>query len=182
MKSRLTLMFLVFSFLAGCGNDAKKEYLMQIDQLESQLDSLHKVIFNSESDRNAEIIASVKKTLQTIKEGYHSDTIEFDLAKKLDSYKEIETALSTNSGNLAKTKQAVLETQKSLGDLKHDIDNGVNNRSEYDGFIEFEKNKLSDITKLWDYYTETSNEYQKRYDTLHSYVYDYSLSLEIEHE
>ena len=97
----------MLSFLMACGNESKQNHLQEVNKMEAVLDSLHVLAFNTSSSSMSQddLITSVQNTLQNLKKNYNSDTIDYELAKKLDAYKEIENALSINTGNLAKAKQ-----------------------------------------------------------------------------
>ncbi|HLW40246.1 MAG TPA: hypothetical protein VKX31_07635 [Brumimicrobium sp.] len=174
------LIFLSAFFFTSCGNESQQKYLQEVDEMEAVLDSLYLIAFNAPLDRIPQdsLIASVRKTLNNVKRNYNSDTIDYEMAKKLDAYKEIENALSINSGNLAKAKQAIEDTQKKVEALEYDIRKGINDRNSYQNFIEFEKNKIKEIENVLEYYLEKHHAYQTRYDSLHPVVLELVAQLE----
>lgn len=168
--------------LVACADEHQKEYLMKVEELSTSVETLEKEIITIQKDReenktDQEIIEIVQSTLQSIKENYNSDTIELDLAKKLDAYQEIEEALSVNSGNFAKTKQAINEIKESLNNLHHDIEKGVNDRASYQRFIDFETEKIDNIQKILAYYKEQADSYISKFEELHPEIENFNENL-----
>ncbi|WP_146194193.1 hypothetical protein [Brumimicrobium oceani] len=156
--------------ITSCENDNKTELLSQIDQMENTLDSLETIVKDTAGYSSAEMIASVRATILKVKTNYVADTIDYDLAEQMNSYKDIRKGISKNSGNLAKAKQTIPEVQQKLSDLRHDIENGVNDRDKYQEFINFEQSKVHEIEEVLRYYVETNEKYHNTYDELHPII------------
>lgn len=156
--------------VTSCNNDNKNELLSEIDKMENTLDSLEAVANDTTRYRATDIDASVRETILKVKNNYVPDTIDYVLADQMNSYKEIRKAVSKNSGNLAKAKQSIPEVKQKLEDLKHDINNGINDRDKYQEFINYEKGKIQEIEHVLAYYVETTNKYYNRYDSLHPII------------
>lgn len=178
IKLNAFVVVVLSPFLFGCGDDFKKQCLTELELIEKQAQEIHQQAFDTlVPHKDQETIASVVHTLQKIKDNYQEDTIAYELAKTLDAYKEVELALTINEGNIAKAKQAISESIESIQNLQHDIEKGVNDRTAYPEYIQFEQEKLEKIEELLNYYITTSKTYQQRYDTLHSEVNQFSLDL-----
>lgn len=156
--------------ITSCKNDNKKELLSEIDQMEHKLDSLSMIANDTTRYRFEDIVVSVRATILRVQQNYNADTIDYVLADQMNSYKEIRKAISKNSGNLAKAKQTIPEVQEKLVHLKHDIENGVNDRDKYQEFINYEKTKINEIEHVLGYYIETTDKYYNRYDSLHPII------------
>lgn len=156
--------------ITSCKNDNKEELLSQIDEMENTLDSLALIANDTIGLSASETIASVRATILKVKNNYNADTIDYELAEKMNSYKDIRKGISKNSGNLAKAKQTIPEVQKKLGDLRHDIESGVNDRDKYQEFINFEKSKVNEIEEVLRYYVEMNDKYHDKYDELHPII------------
>lgn len=166
MKVKLIIVLIGMIVLYSCNNKNREKYIKEVDAMAATLDSLKTIAYDTTESDIQPISQSVKTTLQKIKQNYNSDTIDLKTAKKIDAYKEIENALSINSGNLAKAKQAIPEVQEKVDDLRHDIKEGVNDRDKYQTFIDFEQSKIADIKNVLSYYIKTNVKYRKRYDSL----------------
>jgi DNA repair ATPase RecN len=170
-------------FITSCKNENKKELLSEIDRMEIKLDSISNVANDTARYVAENIVTSVRATILKVKRNYMPDTIDYILANQMNSYKEIRKAVSKNTGNLAKVKQTIPEVQKKLEDLKHDIENGVNDRDKYQDFINYEKSKIAEIEQVLSYYIETTNKYYNSYDSLHPIISRVADSLaEISHD
>ena len=167
----------MFIAITSCENDNKKELLSEIDDMENTLDSLAVIAFDTSGYNNSQMIASVRATILNVKKHYVADTIDYELAENMNAYKDIRKGTSKNSGNLAKAKQSIPEVQQKLDDLKHDIENGVNDRDKYEEFISYEKSKVYEIKEVLKYYVKTRNKYNNRYDSLHPIIKNFGDSL-----
>lgn len=163
--------------LTSCKNQMKSHYVEEVEQIQSTLDSLEAIAFDAKNRQKGEIINSVQETLAIIKENYQLDTISLEGVKNIDAYQEIEEAMKVNAGNLAKAKQAIPEIKTKLKELKHDIENGVNERAKYQDFINFEKNKVEAVGEILAYYMKNKIKYENRYDSLYPFIRNFSDSL-----
>ncbi|HZH87389.1 MAG TPA: hypothetical protein VFD77_08730 [Brumimicrobium sp.] len=178
MKLKIFAVLMISISLTSCNNAEKKKHLAEIDVMEATLDSLSLIANDTTSSNASQIIYSVRETISNVKENYNPDTIDYDLAEKMNSYKEIRKVISRNSGNIAKAKQAIPEVQAKLADLKHDVENGVNDREKYNEYINYEKAKIEEIKHVLSYYLETTKEYNDLYDSLHPIIKALGDSLE----
>lgn len=169
MRLKLITVFFVSVLIVSC-NQEKHKHLLEIEKMENTLDSLYTIAYDTTQQNAQRITHSVKETILKLKNGYEKDTLNLDLVKKIERYKEIDDVLLINSGNIAKVKQAIPEVQKNLENLKHDIKNGINDRERYIEFINFEQSKINDIKSILNYYFQTLDEFTKRYDSLHPII------------
>lgn len=166
----------------GCNDKEKTAYLTEIDEMSSKLDSLASVSKKQKSDSSLSVVKSIQSTIEEVKENYVADTIDLDLAATMNSYKDASKVLSSNTGNLAKAKDAIPEVKEKLDLLRHDIENGVGNREKYSEYINFEKNKIEEIESILDYYISTNTEYIEKYHSIHPRVQSFVDSLKLQNE
>ncbi|MGM0478795.1 MAG: hypothetical protein ACQERC_06200 [Bacteroidota bacterium] len=168
---------LIFFGSSGCQDQHKKQHIAELDDMQSTLDSISSQV-NDTNRRNTHTInMAVRNTIIQVKNNYLPDTINYEVAERMNDYKEIRKALSSNSGNYAKVKQAIPEVQQKIEDLKHDIENGVGNRDKYDEYIQFERKKIQDIKDIFSYYQKTNKQFIDRFDSLHPIVSSFADSL-----
>ena len=105
------------------------------------------------------------------------DTIDLVLGKKMDAYKIMRRSLKPLGKQNIQLKQAIREEQKSLKDLKTDIENGSGSRDKYESYILFEKNKITQLQTLLDEYLRQKQETFATYRELHSELNQLSLVL-----
>jgi len=183
VKLNIFYILVLSAFIISCNDSKKNKHLEDIAIMETTLDSLSIIAYDTTRENSTEITSSIKESILKIKNNFGTDTIDYVLAEKINAYKEIRTVISINSGNLAKVKQVIPEVQKKLIDLKHDIENGINDRDKYTEFIDFEKSKVNEVKSVLSYYLKTSDEYFKKYDSLHPIIKNLGDSLEqVSHE
>ncbi|WP_299207761.1 hypothetical protein [Brumimicrobium sp.] len=170
MKLNFFIVLALGVSIASCSNAEKKSQIAEIETMEKTLDSLSLMVFDTTRMITTDIVMTVRETIAHVKENYMPDTIDYVLADKMNSYKEVRKVLSRNSGNIAKVKHAIPEVQEKLKDLKHDIEKGVNDRDKYQDYINYERNKVDEIKEVWSYYRETTDEYYKLFDSLHPVI------------
>lgn len=171
--------FIILPFLyLGCKDQEKSSYLEEINEISSNLDSLEVVSNNQKTDSIPIIVNTIEKTISKVKNNYVADTIDLELAALMNRYKDAKKSLSSNSGNLAKTRDAIPEVKGKLEDLRHDIENGVGDREKYEEYIDFEKNKVQEIDSILSYYIKTNRKYLEQFSNAHPQVKHFADSLE----
>jgi len=179
MKCKFVLYITFALTLSACNNGNQKELLSEIDEMETTLDSLNVVANDTTRYGTKNIVTSVRETILKVKKHYTTDTIDYELANQMNSYKEIRKGLSKNTSNLTKVKLTIPEVQAKLSDLKHDVENGINDRDKYKEFVNYEKTKIFEISEVLSYYLETSKMFYDRYDSLHPIIKNLGDSLEL---
>lgn len=174
------LVFLLPLFFWSCKDQEKSAYLEEIENMTERLDSLETVSKNQKTDSIPHIVLRIEETINKVKKNYIADTIDLRIATLMNKYKDAKKSLSSNTGNLAKAKDAIPEVKNKLEDLKHDISNGVGDREKYQEYINFEKGKIEEIESILNYYVKTNTEYLKQYKDTHPKVKNFADSLELQ--
>lgn len=157
MKRYFTF-FLIPAVLLGSCKDAEKDaYLVEIDRMNLQLDSLWNEIEQNNSDTLKGISNAIELVIAKVQKNYFPDSIDLEIAGMMNSYKGIKKTLASNSGNLAKAKVAIPEIKETLGNLKHDIESGAGNREQYADNVEYERGKVNRVDELLSFYFKTQN-------------------------
>jgi chromosome segregation ATPase len=95
----------------------------------------------------------------------------------MDAYKMMRRSLKPLGKQNSQLKQAIREEEKSLKELKADIENGAGSRDKYESYILFEKNKLNQLQTLLDEYLKLKKETLATYRALHPELNQLSLDL-----
>jgi hypothetical protein len=161
MREKMTKYIIIFFVLSlvSCQDKAKTKMLDEIDAMHSSLDSLEIVADENRIDTLTFLIEYIKSNTSQVKKNYYSDTVDYEIADMMNTYKSTRKAFAKNSGNLAKARQAIPEVKESLDNLAHDIKNGVGQREKYEEFVGFEREKLNQIKEILTYYMETKEKY-----------------------
>lgn len=173
------LLIIIPLFVWGCKDQEKSTYLNEIDAMTTKLDSLNTLSVNQKNDSVSYVVNTIEKLIDRVKRNYIADTINLEIAALMNRYKDAKKSISSNTGNLAKAKDAIPEVQGKLNDLKHDIENGVGDREKYKEYINFEKNKIQEIESILDYYIKTNKKYMKQFNEAHPKVQRFADSLKL---
>lgn len=170
--------FIISIGLFACKDTEVEKYLSQIDTLENTLDSSEMVLNNNKIDSTGLIINNVRERILIVKKNYRSgDTINKEVGNLVDGYKSIRKGLARSGKIPATLQNAIPQAKEDLANLKHDIENGVNEREKYANFIENEKTKVNQITTLLSSFVSTQDKYLKKYDSLHPLMVEFTDNL-----
>jgi archaellum component FlaC len=111
------LIFLTYS----CSDIKKNERLERIATMEKSLDSLEKTMKVEKIDSLPDMELAAQGVELRIKNNYKLDTINLEFGKKMDAYKRMRRAIPKLKVNWEKVKKSIIETRKSLNNLKTDI-------------------------------------------------------------
>lgn len=174
------LIIILPLLILSCKDQEKSSYLDEIEVMNTKLDSLESTAENQKTDSIPQIVMTIEDMIHKVKENYIADTIDLEIAALMNRYKDAKKSLSSNTGNLAKAKNAIPEVKEKLKDLKHDIENGVGNREKYQEYINFEVNKIQEIESILKYYIETNKKYLNQFEKAHPKVKSFADSLEVQ--
>jgi predicted nucleic acid-binding Zn-ribbon protein len=153
-------MFLGVSLvLWSCKDGAREGYLSEIASMEQELDSMMVIAQANRIDTLPKLIDHIKNRTLEVSNLYAPDTIDLEIAKMMNLYRDVRKAMSSNSGNLAKVKNSIPEVQQKLADLRYDIENGLGDREKYGDFVNFERSKVNQIKEILNYYLDVKQEF-----------------------
>jgi hypothetical protein len=177
MKRTITFLLSLSMFIVSCSDLKKDEQLKRISKLENGLALIEKDRLNNEIDTLTALKIATNAVEIRIKNYLVLDTIDLVLGKKMDAYKIMRRSLKPLGKQNIQLKQAIREEQKSLKDLKTDIENGSGSRDKYESYILFEKNKINQLQTLLDEYLIKKQEMLETYRKLHPELNQLSLDL-----
>ena len=166
-KICLIMKFIIFVFIGlfffSCQDKERAALLDRVEEMHEMLDSMKTVADESQIDTLHLLVEHIKQRTSVVKKYYIPDTVEYNIARMMNDYKEVRKALSTNSGNLSKVRQSIPEVKESLDNLQHDIKHGVGERDRYEEYVDFESQKVKKIHEILTYYLETKEKYSSLY-------------------
>jgi hypothetical protein len=177
MKRSITFLLSLSMFIVSCSDLKKDEQLKRISKLENGLALIEKNRLKNEIDTLTELKIATNAVEIRIKNYLVLDTIDLVLGKKMDAYKIMRRSLKPLGKQNIQLKQAIREEQKSLKDLKTDIENGSGSRDKYESYILYEKNKINQLQTLLDEYLRQKQETLATYRKLHPELNQLSLDL-----
>ena len=178
LAMRFGILLVVFSCLFSCSDIEKETQVKKIKELTNSVDKLNIALNQNKISRVPEKKLAVYTVIKRIKSYYFTDTIDYQFAKKMNSYKVVKKSLKNLDGDYEKIRIALREEKIALRKLKSDVLNGFGQREKYDDYISFEKNKTNKIKFLLDEYIYKKKEFTIAFDSLHPLLNDYSMRLE----
>jgi hypothetical protein len=178
LAMRFGILLVVFSCLFSCSDIEKDRQVKKITELTNIVDKLNIALTQNKISGVSEKKLAVYNVIKRIKSYYFTDTIDYQFAKKMNSYKIVKKSLKNLDGDYEKIRIALREEKIALRKLKSDIINGFGQREKYDEYISFEKKKTKKIKSLLDEYIYKKKEFTIAFDSLHPLLNDYSMRLE----
>ena len=175
---RFGILLVVFSCLFSCSDIEKDRQVKKINVLTNSVEKLKIALTQNKISNVPEKKLAVYTVIKRIKSYYFTDTIDYQFAKKMNSYKVVKKSLKNLDGDYEKIRIALREEKIALRKLKSDVINGFGQREKYDDYISFEKNKTKKIKSLLDEYIYKKKEFTIAFDSLHPVLNDYSIRLE----
>ena len=178
LAMRFGILLVIFSFLFSCSDIEKDRQVKKINGLTNSVEKLKIALTQYKISNVPEKKLAVYTVIKRIKSYYFTDTIDYQFAKKMNSYKVVKKSLKNLDGDYEKIRIALREEKIALRKLKSDVLNGFGQREKYDEYISFEKNKTKKIKSLLDEYIYKKKEFTIAFDSLHPLLNDYSMRLE----
>ena len=178
LAMRFGILLVIFSFLFSCSDIEKDRQVKKINGLTNSVEKLKIALTQNKISKVPEKKLAVYTVIKRIKSYYFTDTIDYQFAKKMNSYKVVKKSLKNLDGDYEKIRIALREEKIALRKLKSDVLNGFGQREKYDEYISFEKNKTKKIKSLLDEYIYKKKEFTIAFDSLHPLLNDYSMRLE----
>ena len=178
LAMRFGILLVIFSFLFSCSDIEKDRQVKKINGLTNSVEKLKITLTQNKISNVPEKKLAVYTVIKRIKSYYFTDTIDYQFAKKMNSYKAARKSLIILDSDYEKIRIALREEKITLRKLKSDVLNGFGQREKYDAYISFEKNKTKKIKSLLDEYIYKKKEFTIAFDSLHPVLNDYSIRLE----
>ena len=178
LAMRFGILLVIFSFLFSCSDIEKDRQVKKINGLTNSVEKLKITLTQNKISNVPEKKLAVYTVIKRIKSYYFTDTIDYQFAKKMNSYKAARKSLIILDSDYEKIRIALREEKITLRKLKSDVLNGFGQREKYDEYISFEKNKTKKIKSLLDEYIYKKKEFTIAFDSLHPVLNDYSIRLE----
>lgn len=170
---------LLFSMLfASCHDVKKQKQLDMTARMIATVDSIQQVWENTDVAATPAILTEVSSVTDTILKNYNTDdTITIETAKKLEAYKMILKGLKNAEKVSSQIEAGTKQEKSALISLQQDISSGNGDRSKYNGYIRFEKNKVRQLNVLLTKWIETRTNCLDSYQKLHNEIKEFSESL-----
>lgn len=176
MKKIVCYLFLCLALFA-CHDVKKQNQLDKMDTLTSKIDDFRNTWNDAKIDDLSTVLIQVKAVLKDInKKNQNADTIDVELAQKLEDYKFISSGLTFVVTSNDVLKKNIYEASQSVELLTIEIANGEGDRSKYNQNILFEEKKVKQLGDFLQKNLETKTICLNSYRKLHAEMKAYSIS------
>ena len=172
------ILLLVLGLLCfSCVDFNRDQLLQKVAKMDQQLLVLEGKL---QDDRMKDVSTIKLNTIQTellVKQNLHLDTINMELAKKLDAYKLMRRSIKPLLQQYLKVREGIKEEKRVLKQLTKDIKEGRGARNRYAEYIRFERQKVSQLKALTTEYLRSKEKFFKDYARLYPPIEAFSLQL-----
>lgn len=168
-------------FITSCADFKKDQQLQRVKKLTTQLNRMEAQL----KDGRLKEVATIKNnTMQTelrIKQNLHLDTVDMELARKLDAYKLMRKSIKPLMQQFVKVRSGIQEEKEVLQKLATDIKEGRGERDKYPEYIQFERQKVGQLDALTKDYMRSKDKFFKEYNRLYPMINAFANSLIEQH-
>ena len=161
----------------SCSDIDKEKQVQNVLKLTKQVTAINQEFEKIKIDSISALKLSTYEVERRIKQNYFSDTINLVFGQKMDDYKRMRRMLGPIGKEEFRLYQSIHEELSQLKKLHSDIKNGYGKRESYDEYIQFEKNKVSQINVLFEEYLKLRAQFLEIYDRLHKELLEYGRGL-----
>ncbi len=164
------VIFLLVLVTFSCSDLEKEAHLGTIKTLESALLTTRETFETIKVDSLFEMQQRTSDLERSLKQNYHSDTVNLAFGRRVDNYKRMRRMLVPLGNVGTKLSNAITEEVTQLQRLFQDVDNGFGARDKYDEYILLETKKCGQIKSLLEDYQKTKTEAFDIYNNEHKFL------------
>jgi len=170
-------IFLILLISLSCSDLDKERQVENVLELTKEVTEINQEFEKLKIDSIPALKLSTYEVERRIKQNYFSDTINLEFGQKMDDYKRMRRMLGPIGKEEFRLHQSIAEELSQLKKLHSDILNGYGKRESYDEYIQFEKNKVSQINVLFEEYVKLRAQFLEIYYRLHKELLEYGQGL-----
>jgi len=176
MKKFILLLFVsVLTF--ACVDFNRDQLLRKVAKMNQHLLDLEGKLKDPRMNDVSTIKVNTMQTELRVKQNLHLDTINMELAKKLDAYKVMRRSIKPMLQQYLNVKQGIEEEKRVLKQLRKDINEGRGERNRYAEYIRFERQKVSQLSSLTTEFLHAKEQFFKDYALLYPPIEAFSRTL-----
>lgn len=164
----LFFISLLFAF-SSCSDLNKSAQLERLEKMNEIVENSTGLLNENKIDNESEML-SVSAEYVNIIRGLEDDTIQLDMAYKLDRFKRMYDNLAPALAQYDRLLVAILAEKEVLKKLKGDIDQAHGKRHKYDEYLSFEEKKVAELETGITLYVERKELIVITYDELHNEI------------
>ena len=164
----------------SCSDFDKEEQKNRVESLSKEISAIEQNFLEIRIDSISTLKNSTYEVERRIKQNYIVETIDLDFGKKMDDFKRMRKMLGPLGKTDSRLRKSIEEEKEQLVKLTSDISDGFGKRESYNEYIDFEKNKVTQIKVFYKEYVEIRAQFLKLYNTLYQELYNVSITLNSE--
>jgi len=164
------VLFLLVLVTFSCSDLEKEAHLGTIKTLESALLTTRETFEAIKVDSLFEMQQRTSDLERSLKQNYHSDTVNLAFGRGVDNYKRMRRMLVLLGTVGTKLSNAITEEFTQLQSLFQDVENGFGARDKYDEYILLETKKCGQIKLLLEDYQKIKTEAFDIYNNEHKFL------------
>jgi hypothetical protein len=176
MKTILFISLIGFT-LFSCADFDRDKLLQRVDKQQKQLNGLNMQLEKYVMKDVASLKNDALQTELRIKQNLHLDTINMELARQLEEFKLMRKSISPLMKQYLKAKNGIKEEEAVLKNLSRDIQEGRGERQRYEEYIQFEKQKVSQLSALTKDYLKARSKFIADHKRLYPPIEAFSYTL-----
>ena len=175
MKKYIVVLLL---FSISCSDFDQEKQEKSVSSLSAEVKTFKKEFEAIKIDSISDLKLSTYEVERRIKQNYYSDTIDVSFGRKMDDFKRMRRMIGPLGKEQGRLKNSINEELLQLTKLLSDISKGYGKRESYNEYIQFEKNKVTQIKVLYDEYVKMRAQFLEMYTALYFELYTFSKSIE----
>ncbi len=157
--------------LSSCSDLNKSKQLERLEKMKEIVENSAVLLDDNKIENASEMLSISTEYINRIK-GLEDDTIQLEVAYKLDRFKRMHANLAPALVQYDRFSAAVLAENEALKKLKGDIDQASGKRHKYDEYLSFEEKKVTELETGITLYVEHKELIVTAYDELHNEIND----------
>jgi Mg2+ and Co2+ transporter CorA len=141
--------------------------LKSIDQMQQDVNAIERILLANQIDSLAALRMAANNVELRIKNYYASDTLNNELAKKMDKFKVMRRNLGPLSRSFSTVKMGIKDERKVLRNLLKDIEQRKIDEDKYQEYLTFEQEKVDQLRKLLAAYQEEKDKTMRDFFVLY---------------
>ena len=176
MKKKIFALLLL---IVSCSDFDQENQEKSVSTLSEQVKTFKKEFDAIKIDSISGLKLSTYEVERRIKQNYYSDTIDILFGQKMDDFKRMRRMLGPLGKEQGRLKNSINEELIQLTKLHSDISKGYGKRESYNEYIQFEKNKVTQIAVLYDEYVKMRAQFLEMYNDLYIELNTFSKSIQV---
>lgn len=154
---------------SSCSDLNKSAQLERLEKMNEIVENSTVLLKDNKIENASEMLSISTEYVDRIK-GLEDDTIQLEMAYKLDRFKRMHDDLAPALAQYERLLTSILAEKIALIKLKGDINQAQGKRHKYDEYLSFEEKKVTDLETGIALYVERKDLIVKTYDELHNEI------------